>query len=364
MYLMYTYASGSRKPLFSPQSILIADMNSSPQQVATENFSAFLKEAGWDDADIVPMGADMGLRRYFLLKRGSEQVYLMDMSRSGYESGLRSFVAIADYLRAAGVVVPRIHHYDLESRLAVIDDLGEKSFGDAVKEGADKQALYRTATEVLVTIRQGGQGNVLDLKSYDQTLIRERLEQFVDFYMPSVLGRSVDATDHEEFQTMWREIEESMPEPMNGFCHADYHLENLIWRPEAEEKYGLIDFQDAFWGPVPYDLLNLLEDARQTVPDDIKGAMKNLYCDRMSAEKKESFEAWYDLLSAHFHCRVIGLFVKFPFENQTDEFLEHIPRLQGYIKAHLEKPLLAPLKRWTEEKGISFDLTPDLGHLA
>ena len=112
-----------------------------------------------------------------------------------------------------------------------------------------------------------------------------------------------------------------------------------------------------FGGAQPYDLLNLLEDARQTVPDDIKREMKSLYCDGMSAEEKEGFDAWYCILSMHFHCRVIGLFIKLHKERDKSEFLQHINRLQGYIKSDLQNPIMQPLVDWIEEKGISLDLT-------
>jgi len=129
-----------------------------------------------------------------------------------------------------------------------------------------------------------------------------------------------------------------------------------MWRPDTPQKYGLIDFQDAFWGPLPYDLLNLLEDARQTVPDDIKAAMKDLYCTDMNAEERKTFDEWYVLLSCHFHCRVLGLFVKLKQERGMDEYLCHIPRLQGYIKEHLKNPIMQPLKEFIERYAVSLDV--------
>lgn len=338
-------------------------MNANLQEISDDDISAFLKEAGWGDAVMKPLGADMGLRRYSLLERGDENALLMDMSRSGYEEGLNSFLNVAGVLRDAGVRVPEVYKHDPQSGLSIIENLGARSFGDAVKAGEDKVALYEIATGVLRQIKDEVTENTLSLKPYAETLVRDRLRQFVDFYMPTVTGQKPTDKSHAEFQAVWEEIENALPEPVCGFCHADYHLENLMWRPDAPEKYGVIDFQDAFWGPLPYDLLNLLEDARQTVPADIKKDMKAHYCEGMTNEEQESFDAWYTLLSAHFHFRVIGLFIKFPFENNNEAFLEHIPRLQGYIKNHLENPLLAPMARWVREKGISFDSQPDLSHL-
>lgn len=326
------------------------------QQVDIIDFSSFLNEAGWGDADVTPMGADMGFRRYFKLCRGDEAALLMDMSRAGIlETGLAAYVRVAEYLDAGGVRVPAIYHHDLQTGLAVVEDLGNQSAGDAVKAGTDKAKLYEQATDILIKMRGISSENVLNLTGYKDTLIWKRLGQFVDYYMPVAAGRKTTQQDHEEFRAMWDEVENGLPECPHGVCHADFHLENVIWRPNSKEGYGLIDFQDAFWGPLPYDLLNLLEDARQTVPDDIKSAMFARYCEGMDEDEKAAFRAWYDVLSAQFHCRVIGLFIKFSQENERQEFMAHIPRLQNYIKKHLENPLLAPLKVWVERHNIDFD---------
>lgn len=321
----------------------------------------FLKRSGYSDYDVEPLSADAGLRSYSLLTHGNDRKLFMDMSASDYESGFRSYLKVRNYLFDLGIRVPEIYEHDVEEGLSVIEDLGQKSFGDARNDGVDLYGLYEKATDVLIAIREGAKGeNTLNLGPYDQTRIRDRLEQFVEYYMPAVTGNKATAEDHESFQALQQRLEEGLPECPKGLCHADYHLENLIWMPDEPQGYGLIDFQDAFWGPLPYDLLNLLEDARQTVPKDIKAAMKDRYCANMNAKEREAFDAWYVYLSSHFHCRVIGLFVMLKQERGMGEYLVHIPRLQGYICEHLKNPVLAPLKEWVEERDISLTSSPNV----
>ncbi len=334
----------------------IQNMNNPPQYIEITDFSAFLKGLKWGGASVKALSGDAGLRRYFKLEQEGKTALLMDMSRSGYEAGLQSYLDVAAVLKSAGVRVPEIYHYDIEKGLAVIENFGGESFGDALKVGVDKADLYRQATEILVSMRQGVLKNTLELKPYSETLIRDRLIQFVDFYMPAVTVEEITDPLRQEFQAVWARIEESLPPCPVGFCHADYHLENLICRPDSPEGYGLIDFQDAFWGFQGYDLLNLLEDARQSVPPEIKTTMKDLYCTGMSAEERAAFEDWYVVLSAQFHCRVIGLFVKLSQERGMDQYLEHIPRLQTYISNNLENPMLAPLKEFIEKHKILLNI--------
>lgn len=318
------------------------------------NISKFLDKTDWAGANITPMGADMGLRRYARLEKEQRRALFMDMSRAGIlETGLKEYAEIDNYLNGLGVNVPSIYYHD-DQGYSIIEDCGVTSFGNMKNQGHNLHDVYAKATQVLIQIQKGATHNTLHLKGYEETLIRARLRQFVDYYVPAVTD--IEPTDAlaQEFENILARIASSLsPCPM-GFCHADYHLENLMWCPEKEGGYALIDFQDAFWGFQGYDLLNLLEDARQSVPADIKMQMRDLYCEDMSEEERDIFDQWYALMSMHFHCRVIGLFIKFARENGGTEFLAHIPRLQGYILENLKNPIFAPLKDWLESHNVSF----------
>ncbi|MCI5061151.1 MAG: phosphotransferase [Alphaproteobacteria bacterium] len=341
-------------------------MTSSSVQLDQDGFWPFLESAGWGSADMTPLGTDMGLRRYYRLMTGEGTALLMDMSRAGIlENGLESYIRVADFFRECGIQTPHIYAYDVEQGLAVIEDFGDISFGTARRDGTSSEEIYQKATDILIQLRQSAQTNSLGLKLYEEMAIRKRLAQFVEYYMPVAAGRATTKADQVEFQNILAEIEKTLPPCPMGVCHADFHLENLMWCPEHKghksdghrgEGYGVIDFQDSFWGPLPYDLLNCLEDARQSVPEDIKEQMKARYCEGMGVLEKQAFDAWYVYMSAHFHCRVIGLFIKFAREGRGREFLTHIPRLQGYLKKNLQNPILAPLKEFMDRHKVSFDI--------
>jgi len=320
--------------------------------------TSFIQNTDWRDANIMPLGADMGLRRYARLTRDNGDTALfMDMSRAGIlEIGLGAFVTMAQHLSNNGVNAPQIYAHDLKSGLAIIEDFGGSSFGDARKDGVSDAEIYQKATDVLIQIRESASANSLEIDGYKDTLIYKRLHQFVDYYVPNVIGECDTTALQGEFKAALEQIEQALPPCPMAICHADYHLENIMWCESKRGGYGLIDFQDAFWGPMPYDLLNLLEDARQTVPAEIKAAMKDHYCEGVNASEREAFDDWYAYMSMHFHCRVIGLFIKFARENGGTEFLAHIPRLQGYINENLKNPVLAPLKDFMDKHRISFEI--------
>lgn len=323
------------------------------------NISKFLENTDWAGAKITPMGADMGLRRYARLEHDGQRALFMDMSRAGIlETGLKEYVEMAAFLKSIHVTVPEIYDYDYKTGIAIIEETGQLSFGHQKNQNHDAYELYQKATDILVKIKNNAQDNVVPLVGYRKTLIRARLRQFVDYYVPAVSEVCATPELVEEFESILNDIALSLPPCSMGFCHADFHLENIMWCPDKSGGYGLIDFQDAFWGFQGYDLLNLLEDARQSVPADIKQDMKDRYCDGMSAGERQNFDNWYALMSMHFHCRVIGLFIKFARENNGKEFLTHIPRLQNYISENLKNPIFKPFVKWLNTHQIKFDQMP------
>ena len=153
------------------------------------------------------------------------------------------------------------------------------------------------------------------------------------------------------YNDLWVSFEEKLPPCPQTLLHGDYHLHNLMWLPQREgiKRAGLIDLGTAMWGPVPYDLVNLLEDVRRDVPEEIKSEMRTFYCQHMLPDELDDFDLWYDVLTFQFHSRVIGQIVKL----DRDDLKQHLPRLRQYIKTHLEKDIFAPFKTWLNDQGFS-----------
>jgi hypothetical protein len=130
----------------------------------------------------------------------------------------------------------------------------------------------------------------------------------------------------------------------------------MMWLPERVgiQQTGLIDFQGAMMGPAPYDLVNLLDDARRDVPQDIRDACLNQFLAGMAAEDRESFEAWYPVLAAQFHCRVIGQALRLAILDGKTRLLTIIPILRRHLIRDLSSPVLKPLKDWFDAQGVDF----------
>jgi len=185
----------------------------------------------------------------------------------------------------------------------------------------------------------------------------------VDWYMPFVRGQKNDNGLTEGYLEVWRQIESRLPPCPQAVLHIDFHPDNLMWL-DKRKQCGVLDYQGAMRGPLPYDIANLLEDARFYMPQDQRDVMRGLYCGLMQieGEEKENFELWYRVLATQFHCRVIGQFIKIALTSDHAHYLDFIPVLSRYLQEGLGHPVLWPLKKWFQEMRVPFDsdFKPDL----
>ncbi len=322
-----------------------------------QNIVQILEEA-LSVQSLIPLPRDVSPRHYYRGRYRGESCIVMSYPEASDNNlaELSEFIRIGTWLSARGIKVPKLLARNDILCAAAFEDLGTSSFGYSLHSGGLAPSdIYEMATDVLCILRDAEPlGN---LPNYNSSRIVENYRQFVDYYIAMKRKDGTPDGLAQSFLNVLSGIEQSLDPCPKGFVHGDYHLENVMLYCDQP---ALIDYQDAFLGPLPYDLLNLLEDARVDVPLDIKSAMISLYCRDMNERDAKNFMDWYRVLAVQFHCRVIGLFIKLAAEQGRDSYLVHIPRLQNYIVGALDEPVLEPLKRWMQKEGVDFAPVNDL----
>ena len=310
---------------------------------------AFLDSAGWQGAHRTPLAGDASFRRYERLSHGSARAVLMDAPPI---EDVRPFVALARHLNGLGLSAPRILAADEAAGLLVIEDLGDETYTRVLAKGADEAALYALAVDVLVDLHRRPASEALPagLPSYDDERLLDEALLLLDWYLPTVSDREAPATLRDSYATVWRAlfpIARAVPESL---VLRDYHVDNLMWLParEGTAACGLLDFQDGVTGPVSYDLVSLLEDARRDIDSSLIFAMLARYLAAFPALDQEAFAASYAVLGAQRHAKVIGIFTRLSRRDGKDAYLEHIPRVWRLFEGALAHPALEPMRAWID----------------
>jgi N-acetylmuramate 1-kinase len=113
---------------------------------------------------------------------------------------------------------------------------------------------------------------------------------------------------------------------------------------------GLLDFQDAVMGPMSYDLVSLLEDARRDVPQALAQAMRERFLAAFPSLDRAAFDRSYALLGAQRNAKIIGIFTRLSVRDGKPQYLAHIPRVWRLLEQDLRHPALQPMARWLERQ--------------
>lgn len=313
-----------------------------------EQIAQFLGDIGWYESRAQKQAADWSSRYYirihkttFTSDRDERAILLVSPPDSAPESvmGHRvgDLIKINTHLHNIGVRVPQIIAMDEALGLVLMEDFGHTHLGRL--NAKDQMQAYSQATQILVDIKNHPRG--LDVKppliNYRDGHVYKALSFLPDYYEPA------KDMDKEAYLQTWDNVmDKAAQECPQVFTHIDYFADNLMWLKGTE--VGVLDYQGAVKGFMPYDLVNLLEDARRDIPQDIKTVCKALYRDSLSSvQEKEAFDTYYPVFAAQFHARVLGQIFKLAETIGRTDLLAYQVRLENYLRKELlQSPLLAP----------------------
>jgi aminoglycoside/choline kinase family phosphotransferase len=188
---------------------------------------------------------------------------------------------------------------------------------------------------------------VAPLPSYDVALLRRELELFPEWYVKRELGIEFDSAQ----QILWQNVTEllidsALAQP-KVLVHRDYMPRNLML---SEPNPGVLDFQDAVYGPVTYDVTCLFKDAFLSWPEErVRGWLEAYWqqAGDLGIPIQPDFEDFLrasDLMGVQRHLKVIGIFARICHRDGKPRYLGDVPRFFAYIDAVIaRRPELAEL---------------------
>ena len=323
--------------------------------------------------------ADASFRRYFRVDTANGSCIVMDAPPD--KENCEPFVRIARLMQDAGLHAPRILAWDEPQGFMLLDDIGAHTMMDAIHRD-DPQAnhgLYMRALDALLALQQSSRPGVLP--AYDEALLQRELSLFPDWYLSQHRKLQIDSTQRamldKTFQTI---VQRNLAAP-SVYVHRDFMPRNLMMPHDAAEpRLGVLDFQDAVYGPVTYDIASLMRDAFLTWEEDFVLDVTIRYWERARQLGLMDFEDWHSDFGAFYravewmglqrHLKVAGIFARLTLRDGKPKYLADAPRFINYIRSTASRySELTPLLRLIDkvegtEPAISLAfprLTPNAG---
>lgn len=307
---------------------------------------AVFDREGWGPvvpAELTPASSDASFRRYFRWQAEGRSLIVMDAPPP--QEDCRPFVKVAGLLAEAGVNVPRILAADLEEGFLLLSDLGRQTYLD-VLSAENAQPLFEDALDALVAFQRVP---VADrLPPYDEALLRRELQLFPDWYLGKHLGVVLEGEQLARWERTCDLLVRSALDQPRVLVHRDYMPRNLML---SEPNPGVLDFQDAVYGPVTYDVTCLYKDAFVSWPEPrIHDGLSRYWRKARQAgiPLPATFEAFFrasDLMGAQRHLKVIGIFARICHRDGKPRYLGDVPRFFRYLDTVIaRRPELADLR--------------------
>ena len=311
----------------------------------------FLDAAGWAGAKRVVLAQDASFRRYERISLDGKPAVLMDAPPD--KEDVTPFLRIARALSAMGLSAPRILGEDAARGFLLLEDLGDDTFTRLLDGGTSPMDLYALATDALVALhKKADLENLGDkIPLYDNPLFVKESLLLTEWYLPAVTGSPTDREISDTYQQIWEDLLPRARGVPDTLVLRDYHVDNLIRIAgrAGVGACGLLDFQDAVVGPVTYDFVSLVEDARRDVDDSLAADMCRRYLSANPEIDPDAFDRSCAILGAQRHCKVMGIFTRLRDRDGKDGYLHHVPRLWRLLERDVEHPVLESLRDWLEE---------------
>jgi aminoglycoside/choline kinase family phosphotransferase len=314
--------------------------------------------------DLVPSSlrvasADASFRRYLRVDtHAGASLIVMDAPPD--KENCEPFVKVAKLMQLAGLKAPEVLAWHEAQGFMLLTDLGDQTMMSAIdaKNPQANHALYMQAVDALIAWQLSSKAGVLP--PYDQALLNRELSLFPDWYLAQhrqidIQGKMRNTLD----STFKMLVTRNLASP-SVFVHRDFMPRNLMMPTGSDAALGVLDFQDAVYGPVTYDVASLMRDAFLTWEEDFVLDVTIRYWEKARKAGLLDFEDWHQDFGVFYravewmglqrHLKVAGIFARLTLRDGKEKYLADAPRFIAYIRSTAARYIeLRPLLRLIEE---------------
>lgn len=249
-------------------------------------------------------------------------------------------MSVAPYLKVQKlfdmVNVPQVLAADEALGFVALSDLGRTTYLAAMQHDPREsvhKVLLLEAIDELVVLQQASQPG--RLPDYSHEIMLREVNLFPEWFVAKELGRPFTFKQ----QQLWQQTVETLLPPLlkqpQVYVHRDFIVRNLML---TRERPGILDFQDALYGPISYDLVSLLRDAFIEWEEEYVLDLVIRYWEKARAaglpvpEAFDDFYRWFEWMGVQRHLKVAGIFARLYYRDGKDKYRPEIPRFLNYLR--------------------------------
>lgn len=315
---------------------------SDPRISQLQAWLATLSQTPTVASSLRPASSDASFRRYFRIDSINPNTSYIVMDAPPPQENVQPFVAIAKLFDQAGVNVPQVLASDVGNGFLLLSDLGSTTYlqeltsalSNTPRQDQIASNLYGDAIDALITLQSYDAKQ--QLPEYDRAMLLRELMLFPDWYLGRHRNIQLNDAQQTDLNKAFDIILANNLAQGKVIVHRDYHSRNLMFL--ANNNPGILDFQDAVFGPITYDLVSLLRDAYITWDEEQVLDWAIRYWEK--AKRKglpinpdvDGFYRDFEFMSLQRHLKVLGIFARLYYRDGKEAYLNDIPVVLNYVQ--------------------------------
>ena len=254
---------------------------------------------------IVKLREEASSREYFRLT--NEDSSLIGVFSPPEKELNRQFVFLSLFLKKEGVTVPEVFYFDEGLGFMLIEDFGDEAFQFFINR-SNFHHLFSSAIDEMVNINKCPHNE--NLSSLSRKDLRDQMLLFEEWFLRGLLQIKSKSEEIKMINSMYDEILDNLEKQPKALCHFDFETRNLMVLENGNT--GVLDFQDAIFGPIFLDPASLLKDLHL----ELKDSEVNQFLDTFLSKSKESglikelefqeAREYFDFASLQRQLRILG----------------------------------------------------------
>ena len=328
----------------------VVSQNKEERRLALLDWLTTLKNHELQVSTLRPASADASFRQFYRIDAGSGNTFIAVDAPPATENSA-NYIKIATLLKDIGLTVPEVLESNLEQGFLLITDLGLHTYAHVLNHDTAHK-LYLDAIDSLILMQAQSQPDVLP--EYDRAFLQRELNIFTEWYIGKHLGVTLTEAQTNTLNKVFEHLLSSAVAQPQVYVHRDFHSRNLMWMDKGNP--GIIDFQDAVYGPITYDLVSLLRDAYVQWDEEMVLDWAIRYWEKARRAGLpvptdiDSFYRDFEWMGLQRHLKILGIFARLAYRDGKENFLADIPTVMEYVRktSHRYKELV-PLLRLLDE---------------
>jgi aminoglycoside/choline kinase family phosphotransferase len=294
---------------------------------------------------------DASFREFYKIEKNFKLTILVKANKNKFRN-LIIYAAVNELLIKNKINAPKLIQEYFSSNMMEIENLGNFSFFEYIKNKKNKFKYYKKLIELIIKLQKikfkrnfKFKNNKIRINKYNLSELHKESDLFFDWYLKNNGKKKEFRKNKNIIKKELNILYKKLYFQEMCFVHRDFHVSNVMIK---NKRLGLIDSQDAISGNLLYDVASLIDDVRIKLPRKLKSLLFNYYISKTIKIKnnKEKLLAKndFDILSVQRNLKILGIFVRLCKRDHKSIYLKYLPYTWKLLELRLKNPIFANLR--------------------